>query len=448
MIGALEDGTIVTLKRNFRNRSNGVILETFTPALKLKSTVKLFDTKGTFLINTTVKRNEIWILWANDINDSLQIHFTRHNSQLALVGKDSIIDKFSAIDLPYTLLRMVHPKGLDRVFLLYPKSYQNGIADVKLVEIDTSSTSKATRDFSIALEEEVDMQEATTDGNTFAMLLAKEVKSKVSANGIHYTLVSLPIESGSTPQVQNLYNDTFAVHDALLRADLVNGGICIGGLYGPADSTWSKGYIFDHTTLSNPSFDLQYTPFSIGLKESMQGRNTEQPGIYSLRVGDMVLKSDGGVVLISEEYSVSREVFNDVNFNGISQSNIRYYFYYNNLVLQNLDITGKQSWHRVLRKEQVSLNDNGAFSSYMLWAGPDKLELVYNDLSRKSWNIFYYSISPTGEPTNKILMRGEDANLKMLPRSGKQVSYNTFIIPGTTRKGQMLMKVELPFSNL
>jgi hypothetical protein len=188
---------------------------------------------------------------------------------------------------------------------------------------------------------------------------------------------------------------------------------------------------------------LENHPFPAAVIGDMAGKTARIQGLHNLRVGDILFRKDGGVILTCEEYQETREAVADVTMYGISQNNFRYYYYFQNILLLSLNHNGSIQWHSVLHKDQVSVNDDGMFSSYALAAMADKLVYIYNDQSRKSWNLSLYEVNADGTASNRIVIRAQEYEARLMPQYGTQLSYNEVVIPGVDRRGQVLLKLKL-----
>jgi hypothetical protein len=213
------------------------------------------------------------------------------------------------------------------------------------------------------------------------------------------------------------------------------------GLYSRHDSSYVKGFYFWKCDLSSKGIAEKYSRLSRDIITEMAGKRNKIQGIFNLRAGDLTLRGDGGFILSTEEYQETHENVTDVNAYGVAQPNVRNFYYYQNLLVLSVNPLGTIDWHCVIRKDQITVNDNGTFSSYLLTVMPDRVIYVFNDLSRKNWNLSYTEINEKGVSANGILVKPQDYDGRLVPQYGDQVSYNEFIVPGITPRGIVLLKV-------
>ena len=150
-------------------------------------------------------------------------------------------------------------------------------------------------------------------------------------------------------------------------------------------------------------------------------------------IRNIILKKDGGFILSAEDFS-SQSRSNQWNrmdylYNypytsvmiitctpvhqtgiitgrGTLASLTRYY--YNNIVVMNVDKTGKLEWTNVIRKEQYDDGDDN-FLSYQVMNAGGELHFLFNELERRNQLIADQSITPDGNlkrnPTLKSLIK-------------------------------------------
>jgi hypothetical protein len=95
----------------------------------------------------------------------------------------------------------------------------------------------------------------------------------------------------------------------------------------------------------------------------------------------IVLRSDGGVLLIAENYYLTEQTFVD-QFNTF---NSRTVYNYGDVILTSISPEGYIEWHAIVDKQQFTVNPQ--LMSYFSAAGPEGL-------------MVFYELNPTGAPRN------------------------------------------------
>jgi hypothetical protein len=91
---------------------------------------------------------------------------------------------------------------------------------------------------------------------------------------------------------------------------------------------------------------------------------------------DLFLQPDGTLIGSIEQYYVYRRV-NYENRTGLSST--VYYYYYDDIIAFKLGLNGQFDWQKRIEKSQVSINDNGPFSSYASYCDGKKMFFLFND---------------------------------------------------------------------
>lgn len=149
----------------------------------------------------------------------------------------------------------------------------------------------------------------------------------------------------------------------------------------------------------------------------------------------LIIKNDGGFLLITEDVAVvSRNVYNGPTFgyyspfyNNVPDESIKEYHYNDILALDYNGSSGLQ-WNSFIRKEQVSQNDGGLFSSYGLLNSGGSLVFVFNDFIKRNSGIQLAAIDVNGNLQMQRLDDG-NSNLDWLPRYSKQSGSRELILP-------------------
>jgi len=209
-------------------------------------------------------------------------------------------------------------------------------------------------------------------------------------------------------------------------------------------------------------------------KAARRGDKNKQAELYNFSLDDLIMRSDGGAVLVAEQYYVHevREYdrfnagiggFNNRvgGFNGRNNYRIDYHYNYNDIIVVNIKPTGEIEWSARIPKRQETVNDGGYYSSYTRAILPTGLYFVYNDNSRnfengggKNNRIFDFGgggnsvitvakIDKNGEVSRFPLFKNKDADTMMRPKMSKQIGKKEIAIFG--EKGRHFRFASLKF---
>lgn len=225
------------------------------------------------------------------------------------------------------------------------------------------------------------------------------------------------------------------VHDRLLdRTTLI-------GLYGDKNEYGLVGsFNFYADSLSKPN--LLVSSFSESFVEAMNVNNSSTSTISEgFEVIKAIPRSDGGVLLIAEQKDIATE--DDIILvNGIPQSTSNNIFNFNELLLLNIDAEGFLDWHKVITKNQTTVNDGGYFSSAVVYIGDKFVQLLYNDQLRNTGEVMKYTIYNNGAEESTKLFKTSVDDVAIIPSESLQVSSNKLIIPTSKNRRFALLKLQ------
>lgn len=294
-------------------------------------------------------------------------------------------------------------------------------------------------------------------------------------------------ESSSRDYIQQLdlitkepQSDSFNVHklalndkyldEIKLKVDNVNNQYIINSLYytkkrgnveGLYTAVWNEG--------NKMIISENFAEINDSLKTMAKTDGVNRTALNDFFIRDIILKKDGSFILMAEDYyTQSRSMpwnrydylygypsfspyyynyyspysyggYNNRFFNNNSQSR----FYYNNVLVLNLDKTGRLEWGNVIQKSQFDdVNDNAL--SYAIMLTGSQIHFLFNELERRNQLISDQSISGSGKITRNPPLRSLDKGYEFMPRYAKQVSATQIIVPCNYRNYICFAKIEYP----
>lgn len=185
-----------------------------------------------------------------------------------------------------------------------------------------------------------------------------------------------------------------------------NGDLICSGFYSERDTYSVKGtYFFKLNAETKEIYNENHKEFEFEfLTEYMNERTREkarqaersgdrkrQPELYQFSLDELILRSDGGAVLVAEQFYVFEEreydnypYFGSSAFYRSSYNRIQYttHYNYNDILVVNIRPNGEIEWAARIPKKQETEDDGGYFSSYAMSIVRDKLYFVFNDNGR------------------------------------------------------------------
>ncbi|MCH8902594.1 MAG: hypothetical protein IIA45_01595 [Bacteroidetes bacterium] len=230
------------------------------------------------------------------------------------------------------------------------------------------------------------------------------------------------------------------VSSVKLNIDNLNKKVSVGGFY-------SDNSFYSITGTFNLCVDLETSKllplayqkidsaFLVKLvAERISAHNGE---INDFTIKDMVLRDDGGIILIAEsEYEINKP-YNAPNVYNTYTTNTITYYHYNDILIFSINPDGSVHWNKVVKKRQVSRENDGYYTSYSLSIRRDRIFLIFNDDISRNNNVVQYSISNKGEINVRNLFKDIIATgLSM------QLGEDEILIPSIYRSNLRLVKLQ------
>ncbi len=156
------------------------------------------------------------------------------------------------------------------------------------------------------------------------------------------------------------------------------------------------------------------------------------PEMKNYHLDDMVLKDDGGVVLIGEQF------YQD----GTTSAGNKYF--YNHIIVINIQPNGMIEWAQKIPKKQLAIGDSRLLASYAMMVRNDKLYFVFYDsqknLTDNGEKIYDWKSSMglilveldgnDGNYTKELLATYADSKTYLWPKRYHQISKNDMMLHG------------------
>ncbi len=284
-----------------------------------------------------------------------------------------------------------------------------------------------------------------------------------------YLILSYPADGSKSKEYKIKLDEKF-ITDLTFRISKEGLLVC-SGFYSEQGAYSIKGtYFFQlnpetrevrNQNLKAFSLNFLVDDFSTGKQRRIQKANEKgtlkrEPELQRYALDDLILRSDGGVVLIAEQYFVQERTNRDFYTNN---STTDFYYNYNDIIVVNIRPNGEIEWASRIPKRQVTTNDGGYYSSYAMSIVSDKLYFVFNDNGRNyeekrrvqglyNFNgnrsiIAVAEISKNGEVKVEPLFENREADIITRPKVCKQTGKRKMIIYG--ERGRRYRFAQLEF---
>lgn len=222
--------------------------------------------------------------------------------------------------------------------------------------------------------------------------------------------------------------------------------IYVGGFYSDRKNGHFEGIIYTYYDIAGETFlNYKTIPFSERMRNSTGERNKKR-AFNDYRVRQLIVRNDGGFVMVAEDYYVTIRNNYNQGFGYYSwyyptmTASVREYTFGNILAI-SCNGDGKPEWTKFVRKYQYAQEDGYLFASYALVNTGGSLGFLFNNFNMNRSRIQVSSLNSSGELNTTILHSVGENPPDWLPKSGKQVSANEFVAPCLKRNAICFAKV-------
>ena len=232
--------------------------------------------------------------------------------------------------------------------------------------------------------------------------------------------------------------------EAIFTYDNKNGYIVIAGLYAEKTNNRLNGlYMLRVNTLNPEKRVYKKYAFSEELEADIMAESKDKhEGILNLRPVDIVLRDDGGFLVLSEIQKIHQR-YGGVGAEPVRNPGNRNWtdYFHEDIVMHTFYPDGRQHWNLVLHKKQYSQDDDGSYSSFFLFKNKSAIRLFFNDEISSSNTVSEYIITPEGRSQRKSVMSTEYQKLRLRFSDALQLDGKSFVVPSDNGNKLNLVKI-------
>ncbi len=317
-------------------------------------------------------------------------------------------------------------------------------------------------------------------GNVYLLGVLYEDNAKWRRRGnptYKYVILSYT-DNGNNPQEYRIEGENKFITDLTFRP-AKDGTLICAGFYSERGTYSVKGATYFRLNPETREItNRNYQPFDFDfLTEFMSEKNKEKakaaqanndvrraPELFDYSLDELILRSDGGAVLVAEQFFIEQDVYRDYPYgfypygyydpffnNRYGRTQTDYYYHYNDILVVNIRPNGEIEWASRIPKRQETRNDGGYYSSYAMSIVRDKLFFLYNDNvknfagNQRSNRFYTYSggdgvivlaqVSKDGEVSTFPMATNRDAGVLTRPKMCKQIGRREMAVFGERNRG-------------
>lgn len=258
------------------------------------------------------------------------------------------------------------------------------------------------------------------NGHVYMMSGTKSPKKELNVNNSapqqrKYLLLSYDPELNKLKEYDVSLRDQWIISATFDLAP--NGDVVMGGFYSHDQSFSIAGTFFFRISGTNKkveasglmAFDRHF------LKQFMNDHRMERGReLNNFYFDHFLVREDGSATFVGEQYYVIERFLQDPSTGRFQQQN---YFYYNDLIVVEVNPDGAIKWAVKVPKKQVSINDNGTYSSYALTWNNEFVHLVFND---DADNLERLQLDPDADVQTMNNIKKSSATWVAIDRNGNQ----------------------------
>ena len=170
-------------------------------------------------------------------------------------------------------------------------------------------------------------------------------------------------------------------------------------------------------------------------------RGRELKNFYLDPEDGIILRSDGGVLLLAEKFYVTSRPYRDIYGYWVNRD----IFHYEDVILTSINGNGEIEWHAIVDKNQIG--ESPANLSYFNAIGGAGNFIFYEYKPRRNKvNVYYNAVGIEGEVSNRQpLFADYRFGNEFYPRFCEQVDNNTAIMVYFQSRGKKLSVVKVQF---
>ncbi len=242
-----------------------------------------------------------------------------------------------------------------------------------------------------------------------------------------------------------------------------NSTLICAGFYSEKGTSTIKGTYFLKVDLATKGIKTQsFKEFGIDfITQNMsegKAKRTEQKTkkgkdieLVNYDLDKLLVGKDGSAILVAEQYYSHQTITYGQN----GATTVRNYYHYDNVIAVKVNPAGQIVWAQKIPKRQITLNDNGFYSSYALAIANGKICFIFNDnpknltytkglpanYSPSKSVVMLVSINAQGEVSRQPLFLNKDTEVIIRPKVCEQISNRQVILFGQRKRGRQFVKV-------
>lgn len=295
---------------------------------------------------------------------------------------------------------------------------------------------------------EKEFHQNIVDNKGNAYFLFEKDNRRTKKNKSRFSMFQYLVEDNSAKQY-DISTNGYSWYDIDFSFDNLNNQLVGAGMYTDNRFGEANGICYLRINPNNEEDVTRgFTPFDAKHLVTVLGKknNNRIDGFGDVDIQHVILRSDGGVLLVAERnYYYTRKTYGlNSGYDPVGRTGNGYNivdFYFNDILLYSISPEGELEWKDLLRKRQSSQDDSGKYSSFFLLKTKQNLRFIYNDEIQFDTNVYEYVVADRGPFNRNNVLNTSRDKLFILMQEAVQVSANAAIFPSLRRSDFKLVKI-------
>jgi hypothetical protein len=286
--------------------------------------------------------------------------------------------------------------------------------------------------------------EVDRDGNAYILARIYNGRRQNQRDGeVNFAYKILSYQNNGEKLVEyNLEMQDVFITDLTFKVNRNNLLTCAGFFSERKTNDSIKGTCFFNVDISSKEIlSKKIVPFKEDFLAKLMNKRRAAKGkeLFRYYLDEIILRSDGGAVLIGEQFYVVTNTYNaGTGINAVPT--VTYTYHYEDVIIININPDGSVAWATNIPKDQQSSTTE--FSSYAHMVVKGEIHFVYNSTISRRAPLMHAKVNTSGEVAIKELFNNKDEGILTKPILCKQTSKNEMVIYGERGKRFKFGKIE------
>lgn len=309
---------------------------------------------------------------------------------------------------------------------------------------DSCQLTNSTRLLLPQTEARLELKGLVQDKNHHLFLLLQQFRKErkgPETERLSYSLLRIDQRDMQADELR-LGSSVYYLNELQIGYDRANHRVRLAGFYNEKDRGPLQGVVVAQVQPDSMRFDtIGYSRFDPEFTQKLYSykANKKEKELTDYFLGDLIMRSDGGVVLLAESNYQTNQTYVQYS-QGFPIYREVVYYHYDEVVMVSVNPNGSIDWRQIIPKTQTSVTPSPYFSYSAFPVGP-YVHVLFNEESRSKNSVMLYSVSNTGQVVPRNVLTGDINDALIIPADAKVISPTTILLPASRRKKKGIFRL-------